>query len=238
MPDLVAQHLEELRANGYAEGTIILAAGWLQNLQKFAGERCLTELGPKDLEQWHKELTWTPGPKGRMYSPNTVNQAVGAARRLYRFLLADGRVTQDPTAGLRTRACKDKSWKLSFTVAQVRQLLAAPDLDTSIGIRDRAILGLLLETQISRAACARMDLAHLCFDTGALMSTGRSRRLYSLSDGLLSDLDRYRLESRPLLVSLEPRSQTQAFFLTREGSRINVPTLYQVVQRYRKRCGF
>lgn len=231
MPDLVAQHLEELRSNGFSESTIASAAGWLQNLQSFAGQRSLTELGPKDLEQWHKELSWTPGPKGGLYAANTINQAVGAVRRFYRLLLADGPVMLDPTAGIRTPKSKASRKKPTLSSSQARRLLSAPDLDTPMGVRDRAILGVLLETQISAEACSGIDLSHLCFDTGALLTSGRGQSVHSLGDGLLADLERYLQESRPLLVSLE--EPEEALFLTVQGTRLKGPRVGQLYRKYR-----
>lgn len=51
------------------------AEGWLRRLREFAADRELTELRAQDLEQWQKQLRWTPGSHGALYSENTVNKS-------------------------------------------------------------------------------------------------------------------------------------------------------------------
>src|SRR5690606_11411731 len=138
---------------------------------KFCGDRDPAELKAKDLEQWQKHLAWNPGPSGKLYSEATVNLAVGAVRRFYRWLLAEGKITVNPTKTLFTPAARRiRSQKLTLEPRQLRKVFSLLEPDTPSGIRDRAVLGVLVETGISRSACSRIDRAHLCFDTGALLT--------------------------------------------------------------------
>ncbi len=229
---MIEQHLKALKES-YSDTTISIAAGWLAKLAEWAG-RDLTELGTKELSSWHKHLVWTPTANGKLYSQNTVNQAVGAVRRYYRWALVEGLINSDPTAELVTRAAKDAvSSKLELTPSQTRKLLGYLDLGRPSGIRDRAVLGVLLETQISRPACSRIDLAHLQLDTGALLSHGRTQQIHSLSEGLLADLQRYLEEARPLLVT----TSREALFLNLNGGRLSGASIQQLVHYHRTSCG-
>lgn len=231
---MISEHLAWLEQNDYSKVTLSSAQYWLENFQAFAGDRDLAELKTKDLERWYKELVWTPGPSGKIYSPNTVSQAVGAVRRLYRQLLEEGKVKADPARTLKTPQAKPTlEKKLDLSFSDQRKLLSSPDLESPLGIRDRAILGLLLETRVSCPACSRLDCSHLCLDTGALLTRGRTRQIHSLSDGLLADLHRYLRESRPLFV----RAHTKALFLDRKGNRISGASVQQVVNRHFHLCG-
>lgn len=230
---MIDEHLESLRREGYSLTTLSVAGTWLRKLSSFCDGRELTQLGPQDLQNWHKSLAWIPGVSGKLYSQNTVNQAVGAARRFYRWALCTGLVEQDPTTGLVTPHAKDAvSPKLRLAPAQVRKFLFSPDLDTPTGIRNRAVLGILLETEISRPACSRLDLHHLQLDTGALLSQGRVRQVHSLSDGLLCDLKRYLDEARPLLVV----TPSPALFLNNRGGRLSPGSVQQILRFHIHRC--
>lgn len=226
---MIEEHLQFLAdSNEYSPGTVVSARGWLSRFQQFCGERSPAELKTRDLEQWHKQLVWTPGPSGKLYSESTVNQAVGAIRRLYRWGLAAGKLKMDPTKTLSTpKAPSARSQSLELKPSELRRILAALDPDSPYGIRDRAILGILVETGCSRPACSRLDQAHLCFDTGALLTKGRSQKIHSLSDGLLADLKRYLRDARPLLVT----DITPALFLDRNGNRISPGSVQQIVNR-------
>ena len=214
---MTREYLESLRQQGrYSKTTLTIISGWLEKLERFAGNQELAKLRAKDLEKWRKELAWTPGPSGRMLSENTQNQAVLAVRGFYRWLVANGFVPTDPAEGLKVRRLPKKA-KTSFTVAERRAILGFSDLETAVGIRDRAVLGLLLETGISKPACSSLDLSDLALDIGALMSKGRSGGLRTISDGLSADLERYLRESRPVLVG----PGETALFVNAKGQRLS-----------------
>ena len=228
---LTEEHLRYLaESDDYSRRTVVNARPWLENFQAFCGHRSPTELKAKDLEKWHKTLAWTPGPSGNLYSQASVNQAVGAVRRFYRWLLAEGHVRANPTSTLVTPATKrNGSQRFELEGAEKRAVLAALDPDSPYGVRDRAVLGVLLETGISRPACSRINRDHLCFDTGALMTTGRSRKIHSLTEGLLADLHRYLQQARPLLVN----DITPALFLDRYGNRLSPGSIQQITNKAR-----
>lgn len=232
---MISEHLEYLRSSpDFAESTVKLAEPWLRNFEEYCGKKSPAEMSVRDLNGWHKAITWTPGPRGKLYSEASTNQAVGAIRRFYRWGLAAGKLKEDPTVELKTpKARKVQRSTLALSPSESRKLLLSPDLDTPTGIRDRAIIALLLETKISRNACSRINIDHLQFDTGALMTTGRSRAIYSLSDGLLADIERYLKEARPLLVTaIDP-----ALFLNRNGGRLSGQSIQQAYRYHRKLCG-
>lgn len=230
---MIEDHLHSLRESGYAKTTVAITESWLLQFAGFCGERDPLELSEADLVAWHKELTWTPGPSGKLYSPSTVNQAVGAVRRFYRWAVKEGKLSANPTVRLVTPAAERVKPRRVFSVQEQRKLLACPDPGTPYGIRDRAILALLFETGISMGAVSRIDRAHLQFDTGALLTRGRTQRIHSLSEALLADIDRYLREARPLLV----RHVDQALFLNSKGERMTEPSVRAVLKRHRTLCG-
>lgn len=212
----------------YSETTVAITSGWLELLQRSLAPRPLLDLKPRDLKDWHQGLSWTPGPSGKLYSVSTVSQAAGAVRRFYRWAVAEGLLTRDPSTELRALRGNGKRWRP--TTAEARKLLSLPTLDTATGIRDRAVMGLLFETGIPVPACARLDLEHLQLDTGALLASGRTRWLHSLSEGLLDDLDRYCTEARPAL----DRGQSQALFLNIHGRRLETGAIRIRLRTYRR----
>jgi integrase/recombinase XerD len=113
----------------------------LQLLGRYAAgiERPLPALTAPDLDGFVRALM----SEGR--SPNSVARAVACVRGFYRFLALDGRVPVNPADGLRP----PKAWKAlpSFLSGEdVDRLLAAPDVHTPKGLRDRALIELLYAT--------------------------------------------------------------------------------------------
>lgn len=231
---LLSEHLEALEQGGrYSVTTISLTSTWLLKFEAFLGSKSPTELKVKDLEDWNRLLAWTPGPTGKLYSENTINQAVGSIRRFYRWLLAEGRIKTNPAQTLQTKKAKIVKPKREYLASEIRELLGSPDLGTASGIRSRALLGVLLETKASHRACSGLDLGHLCFDTETLLTKGRQQKIHALSFGLLADLKRYLQESRPLLI----QAPTQALFLNKKGERLSKESVNQVLLIHRRHCG-
>ncbi len=232
LSSLIEFHLKALKAaDRYSPTTLRATRSWLRNFAEFWGEQSLTELSPERLTDWRRHLTWNPGPHGKPYAENTVNQAVGVVRRFFAWAVANGFLEDDPSAHLVTRRPSPR--RRSLTLVQVRRLLDSPDQDSPLGLRDRAVMGLLVETGISRAACSRVDLAHLQLDTGALLTHGRRRQVHTLTDGLLSDMERYLNFSRPLLAT----DESPALFLDRFGARLSAPSVQQICRRHAQLAG-
>lgn len=226
---MIDEFLAAARQEGrWSKTTVAITAGWLELLQHSFASRPLLSLKPKELKDWHQGLSWTPGPSGKLYSVSTISQAAGAVRRFYRWAVAEGLLSADPATDLRIVRGNGQRWRP--TTAEARRLLALPSPDTTTGIRDRAVLGLLFETGIPVPACARLDLDHLQLDTGALLASGRTRWLHSLSDGLLGDLERYCAHARPAL----DRGQSPALFLNVHGRRFEAGAIRIRLRSYRR----
>lgn len=231
---MIQEYLEHLSREGrYSKATLGIISRWLTRFEQFSGDRDPAALTSADLLAWRHELTWQPGSSGRMLSENTINQAVLAVRGFYRWAMAEALISMDPAASLKIRAVRLKR-RPKLAVAERRKLLAFPNLDVPVGIRDRAVIALLLETGISRPACSRLDLAHLQLDTGALRANGRkSGGIHTLSDGLCADLERYLKEARPLLI----RSEQIALFLNTRGGRLSGPSVQRIIRHALLVCG-
>jgi integrase/recombinase XerD len=190
------------------------------------------DLKTGDLTAFQQSLRWQPGPSGKLYAENSINQAVDAVRRFYRWAVAGGLVTKDPAAHLLTRRPPPSS-RRELTPSDARKLLMRPDISTFQGCRDRAILGLILETRASAGALARLDLEHFHPDTGALLLQGRRREILSLSDGLCIDLVRYLREARPAVA----QPGELAFFVGKHGRRMVAGAFQMIIKLGARHAG-
>lgn len=231
---MISEYLESLRREGrLSKTTVAINESWLKHFQAWCADRDPIALKAKDLLDWRQALTWTPGSSGKLYSENTVNQAILVVRGFYRWAVSEDRIESDPAAGLKVRGVPRQP-KPRLNSDQMRKLLASPNLDTPPGIRDRAILGLVLGPCLSHGACSRLDLGHVALDTAALLASGRRGGVHSLSDGLCADLERYLSEARPLLAL---PSSPEAFFLNSKGRRMSPESIWSVLALARRRVG-
>lgn len=93
-----------------------------------------------------------------------VNQALSAIRFFLREAATDGLVDQ----ALADRACAVEGVKVEgqrtgnwLTKKEAEAIIYAPDTSTALGVRDRAILALLIGAGLRRSECASLTLEHI-----------------------------------------------------------------------------
>src|SRR5258707_11100942 len=80
--------------------------------------------------------------RGRGLAPRSVARMVAAVRGFFRFLVLDRRLDSSPADDLRP----PRAWPALPTflsIDEVDTLMAQPDVTTTLGLRDRAMVGLL-----------------------------------------------------------------------------------------------
>ena len=227
---MIEDFLDHLRRRPYSKSTVAISKQWLEHfLSRYPGPP--KDLKPTDLTRYHQSLQWEPGPSGKLYSENTVNQALGVLRSYFRWCIGQGHLKVCPAAHLLTRRVPPKE-RSYLTPEQIRTILALPDLTTPLGLRDRAALGLMVEVQASPSSLSRLNLADFQPDTGALLLQARKRRIISLASGLQADLERYLRLGRQGYV----QPDEDALFLNHRGSRLSVASLRMMLKSYCQRA--
>jgi integrase/recombinase XerD len=228
---MIEDYLNSLRASGYAGSTVEISRNWLEHfLSRSPGPPA--ELKPADLTRYHQSLQWEPGPSGKLYSQSTVNQAVGVLKSYFRWCIEQGHLKKCPASHIVTRRPPAKE-RVYLTPTQARVVLELPDLNTPLGLRDRAALGLIIEQQASPATLSRLELVDFQPDTGALLIKGRKRRIVSLGAGLQADLERY--------IRLGRQGYAQpgetALLVSRSGKRMSGQAFRVMLNGYCHRAG-
>lgn len=227
---MISDYIEHLRERGYSANTLDISTRWLQHFfSRHPGP--VKDLKPADLTRYHKSLHWEPGPSGKLYSESTVNQAVGVLRSFFRWCVAEGHLKTSPAEYLATRKPPAPE-RVFLTPAQARALFALPDTGTPLGLRDRAILGLIVEHQASPAVLSRLNMTDFQPDTGALLLQGRKRQILSLGSGLQADLTRYIRLGREGYI----QPGEQALLLNHRGGRLSPAGIRSLLKGYCQRA--
>ena len=107
----------------------------LDRLQSWANSlgKPITDLTRADLRRWIASLS------REGLAPTSIARAVSATRGFFKFLMLDGHITSHPAEDLDTP--QRFSYLPKFlTEDEINRLLAAPDVSTEEGVRDRAVL--------------------------------------------------------------------------------------------------
>ena len=183
-----------------------------------------------DCEAWLGDQMRTGKAKA-----TSVARRLSALRRFYRLQLEHGAVREDPT--LRVQAPrKPRRLPKLISEAQVEVLLAAPDVATPLGVRDRAMLETLYASGLRVSELVGLTYAQVSLDVGVVRVVGKGskERLVPLGEEAVAWLGRYLKEVRPGLAG--DRRGTHVFLTARRGL-LTRQAFWALVKRYALRAG-
>ena len=137
-----------------------------------------------------------------------MRRALSSLRGFYAHLVAVGERTDDPAVNLEGPRPLKRLPKV-LSEGDVERLLAAPDLATPLGLRDRAMIELLYATGLRVSELVGLDLPQLQRDprgrleAGFLVVYGKGskQRVVPVGETAEGWLARYLAEVRPPLVA-------------------------------------
>lgn len=151
-------------------------------------------------------------------------------RRFYRWQVGRGRLLTDPTLKLANPTLPSRLPKV-MSEQQVEALLAAPDLDTLLGQRDRAMLETLYATGLRVSELVNLKLHEVGLADGVLRALGKGskERLVPLGQVAIDWIARYLTGARPDILGGQ---QSDALFVTARGGAMTRQAFWQLIKRY------
>lgn len=180
-------------------------------------------------------LAWLSGGLAGGLKASTAARKLSGVRRFYRFLLREGLISQDPTLRIDsprlTRPLPD-----TLTEAEVDALLAEPDPEVPLELRDKAMLEILYGCglRVTELTSLRVDQVNLRQGVVRITGKGDKDRLVPLGEEAIDWLLRYMKDARAELLKgracddLFPGNQPKA--MTRQ-------TFWHRIRHYTLRTG-
>lgn len=165
----------------------------------------------------------------------TANRRLTVLRRYFHWALRENRMRADPT--LRMQAARPPlRVPGTLTEPQVEALLAAPDVSTPLGLRDRAMLELLYASGLRVSELVSLRVFEVSLSDGVLRVTGKGskERLVPFGEHARLWLDRYLAESRAAILGGQ---QTDDLFVTARGAGMTRMAFWLVVRRHALAAG-
>lgn len=152
----------------------------------------LDALGPGDLQTWLAE-------GHAQVQPRTQARRLSSLRQFYRWRLREDPNAGDPTASLQSPRLGRRLPRV-LQEAEVERLLEAPDTDTPLGLRDRAMFELMYASGLRVSELVTLPLARLDLQRGLVQVVGKGgkERLVPLGEWASDWLQRYLQQARPL----------------------------------------
>ena len=157
----------------------------------------------------------------RQAKPRSAARLLSSLKRYYQYLLREGRISADPTLQVESPKLP-RSLPKSLTEEDVDALLAAPNVDAALGLRDKAMLETLYASGLRVSELVTMNVAQVSQDMGVvrIIGKGSKERLVPLGEEALAWIRRYVEEARPRILD---GKRTDALFVTARGEAMTPP---------------
>lgn len=165
----------------------------------------------------------------------SANRRLTVFKRFFRWALREHLVAADPTLRLRN-AKQPLRVPKTLSEAQVEALLAAPDVATPLGLRDRAMLELLYASGLRVSELVTVKTVQVGLAEGALrvMGKGSKERLVPFGEEAHGWITRYLAESRSAILDGQ---SSDALFVTARGGAMTRQMFWKLVKRHALAAG-
>ncbi|MBV8487451.1 MAG: tyrosine recombinase XerC [Planctomycetaceae bacterium] len=169
---------------------------------------------------------------GQGYAATTIARRLACLRSFYRYLRRHGKVSVDPTSGLRNPKQPQRLPRL-LRVDDVIRLLDTIAVDTVFGVRDRAMLETLYGGGLRVSELVGLDVIDIDFESelARVRGKGRRERLCPVGPMAMEWMRRYLPLRQP------KRSHEPALFLNRYGSRLSARSVARLLEDHLARAG-
>lgn len=168
-------------------------------------------------------LSYLVGRRSQGLSARTMARIVSSLRTLFKFLRMEGVRADDPSELLETPR-QEKNLPDVYKAEDIEKILAAIDLSTPGGLRDRALFELIYSCGLRISEAASLSFEMLFMEERILRITGKRQkeRIVPFGEEAAAWLKRYLEEARPVLAGsgLDQYRRTSRIFLNRVGKGI------------------
>ena len=159
----------------------------------------------------------------------SANRRLTVFKRYFRWALREHRIAADPSLRLAPARQMPRSIK-TLSEKQVDDLLAAPEVDTPRGLRDRAMLELMYASGLRVSELVSLKVFELSLNDGVIrvLGKGSKERLVPFGGEARRWIERYLSDARPLILDGQ---QTPDLFVTARGAGMTRVMFWIIVKK-------
>ncbi|HLX79138.1 MAG TPA: site-specific tyrosine recombinase XerD [Burkholderiales bacterium] len=211
--------------DGLSRNTLASYRRDLAQFSLFLKNRSLEKAGEEEL------FAFLAARRGRASS---AARMLSSLKRFYGWCLRERKIKADPTLKLDPPKRAPRFPKI-LSEADVEALLAAPDVNTPLGMRDRTMFEVLYAAGLRVSELVGLKVFEVNVDAGVLriLGKGSKERLVPLGEEAVDWVRRYTREPR---ASLLKKKSSDHLFLTGRGAGMSRQAFWQNIKRYGARA--
>lgn len=194
------------------------------------------EVRKDHIASYQKEVFYRLNDKGRQNQPQSQNNYLKTVKSFFAFLKSEGYLSYDPSKEISYAKASRRLPRTILTEQEIKKLFKAPDINTPLGYRDRAILEVLYSTGIRRQELLNLKLEDIDYEKGFLRvnrGKGGKDRIVPLGKIACKYLENY---IKLVRIDLQRIERSEYLFLTLAGTRLEETSLRKRLHRYVKQA--
>lgn len=217
--DLIAQDVSPHTRNAYLSDLIQCS---------HCHQHPLTEWNKTDIGDAMMDLT----KQGK--SPRSIARTLSALRQFFKFMRLNQLRVDNPMQDYKTPKF-GRNLPKDLSEEDVNALLNAPNTDTALGLRDKAMLEVLYACglRVSELVNIRLNFIHLEQGYLRILGKGNKERLVPMGEHAILWVARYLQQSRPNLLD----KSNDYLFLTQHGGVMSRQNFWYMIKRYALQVG-
>lgn len=197
-------------------------------------------INPKPLPQWQDGdvVTCLSQLNSEGKTARTQARMLSSLRQFYLWLVNTEQRQDNPCEQVKTPKL-GRALPKDLSETDVESLLLAPDTNTALGLRDKAMLEVLYACGLRVSELMNLSLEQVNLNAGWLQVTGKGNktRLVPLGEYASEALENYLSHARDELVAHLKSGDCQAVFLTAQGGYMTRQNFWYMIKKYAKLAG-
>ena len=235
---LMERYVQDRGQKGYAPGTLRLYRAYNNEFIKFLQEdERLDDLRQVDREVISRFQSYLYSEE-RGLCLRTQSLRLVALRDLFKWFERQGILFYNPTTHIELPKRPEQLPRDIFNEKEIKKLLDAVDIDTKLGLRDKAILEVLYTTGIRSGELCNLTLYDVQKDYGTLSvkaGKGDKDRVVPVGEVAMGYIEEFVEHGRKNF----PHADTLPWlFLTYRGTQMENRNIAPIVQKYAACAGF
>ncbi len=242
MEIMMRRYLEWIAARGYAAMTVKGRKYDLEYFRQWCEDRDINspqEVTRQVIERYQSFLHYSQNKtkKNHKLSTRTQYLRITTLQGFFQWLSKYNHISSNPAIDLILPKLGKRLPRAVLTIREIEQVLNGIDIESPLGLRDRAILETLYSTGIRRMELCNLRKQDLNLEEGFVMvreGKNNKDRVVPIGERAIAWVDKYLWDSRPLLA---PDPDYGIVFLTTHGKPIKPKHLTCITNKYVKLAG-
>lgn len=216
---------------GLSENTL---QAYRRDIQKFAAFAAGRKLGTKDARR-SDIVEFLGSLYRRGLDSRSVARHLVTIRNFFRFALTEGYIDDDPAATIESPRFR-QSLPEFLSLEEVDGLLQQPDTETTLGLRDRALIELMYSAGLRVSELCGVRVDDMQIDSGCLRCVGKGNkeRIVPVGRQALAVVQKYLRTARPKLLR---EGSSPYLFLNQRGHKLDRITFWKLLGAYGRKAG-